>query len=530
MTLGAANQRVWGRVGLFVLATAVVVANILIPSARAYAEDIQWLSPVDAPVVDPFRPPSNQYSAGNRGLEFGLTESSDVRAVDDGRVSFAGRVGSSLFITVDHGNGLVSTLAYLDRIDVVRGQFVSLGQIVGTAGPGFHLTARLNGIYIDPALLIAGAEIGVALVKGPDWPDGAAAPERRVGEAVIQRNSLDWLRGTAAGIAELRPSSILLTAAASVDVWHHQECTDMSSGAPTDADGVPLDLNPDHGGERILIQVGGLGSSSESASIGALDPIGLGYSAEDVKAFSYAGGCTPQPFGLTNDQAEAGTGYGPDDTYQDINLSAERLADLVEQTADGRPGVTIDLAAHSLGGVVTRRAIEILEERGRIDLLGTVVTIGSPHRGADLATIASAAHGGLDLIDLVSDEVAGFRDAESVIQLSEVGLDSIGPVGPPPEGPTVVAVADASDLIVPGTNAVWVGATNVLVTSPNPVSAHSNLPGQDAVRDAIILAQAGAAPACVELAQLLAGASVTSTIGVAENLATVAAGVSSWLL
>ena len=45
--------------------------------------------------------------------------------------------------------------------------------------------------------------------------------------------------------------------------------------------------------------------------------------------------------------------------------------------------VPVDVYAHSLGGLVTRVALEELADRGRLDVLGQVVTIASPHAGAD---------------------------------------------------------------------------------------------------------------------------------------------------
>ena len=172
----------------------LLLLTIVIGFARpALAEEIRWLAPVDAPVVDEFRAPASRFSAGNRGLEYGLGGETDIRAVDGGRVSFAGRVGSELFVTIDHGDGLRSTLAYLDSIQVVRGQFVSVGAVVATAGPGFHLTARLDGVYIDPAMLIAGVEVGVALIGGVAEPQGARQPDRAVGVGRIDRGRLDSL-------------------------------------------------------------------------------------------------------------------------------------------------------------------------------------------------------------------------------------------------------------------------------------------------------------------------------------------------
>lgn len=122
------------------------------------AVDRSWEPPVDAPVVDPFRPPSTPYGPGNRGLEYGTTGGESVRAVADGTVTFARRIGASRYIVVDHHGGLRSTYAYVESISVARGQRVRQGQIIATAAPGFHLTARLGDVYVDPMRLFAGEQ------------------------------------------------------------------------------------------------------------------------------------------------------------------------------------------------------------------------------------------------------------------------------------------------------------------------------------------------------------------------------------
>ncbi len=132
-----------------------------------------WIPPVDAPIVDPFRPPASRYGPGNRGLEYGTSGGEAVWAVADGTVTYVGSIGGSRFVVVSHPDGLRSTYAYLQDWQVVRGQRLVQGQRLGTAGPGFHLTARLGEEYIDPELLFGGAEVVVRLVaSGSREPGG----------------------------------------------------------------------------------------------------------------------------------------------------------------------------------------------------------------------------------------------------------------------------------------------------------------------------------------------------------------------
>lgn len=131
-----------------------------------------WIPPVDAPVIDPFRPPSSRYGPGNRGLEYGTTGGEVIWAVADGTVTYVGSIGGSRFVVVSHPDGLRSTYAYLQDWFVVRGQRLSQGQRLGVAGPGFHLTARLGDEYIDPALLFGGAEVVVRLMPSGSGEHG----------------------------------------------------------------------------------------------------------------------------------------------------------------------------------------------------------------------------------------------------------------------------------------------------------------------------------------------------------------------
>lgn len=502
----------------------------------AGAEEVIWLAPVDAEVVDPFREPSNPYGAGNRGLEYALDGPSEIGAVDDGQVIFAGPVAGDLFVVIDHGNGLRSTLAYLTSVSVVRGQHVRAGDTVATASLGFHLTARLGDIYIDPALLIGGAELGVALVAGPAPAQGARGPDREVGRPIV-RGIFDPPLAVLDSAIHLNPTMMAISAADAAQVWYQQDCTPVSGGVGTAPSGV-IDLRRGEAvPDRILIQVAGLGSSSESGSIGKLDPIALGYSADNVVGFSYNGGCIPLPFGIGPEglgPAALSHSLGPNvyegsDTFTDVQLSALRLADLVERAALERPGASVDLVAHSLGGVVTSTAIEILDRRGRSDLLGTVMTVGTPHQGADLATIGSAAAGGLPTVNAVLPQNGEIRNAPSVIQLSEVGTHSLNPPGPPPPGVNVVAVAGALDPVVAAPAAIWDSATNVLVATSNPLSAHGDLPAAPEVQEAFLLARSGFAPACIGLAEVIVNSAAGVVTAAAEDLVTVAAGIASWL-
>ena len=296
--------------------------------------------------------------------------------------------------------------------------------------------------------------------------------------------------------------------------------------------------------------MGGLGSQAGEASIGTLDAPSLGYDPDSIVGFSYAGGCTPEPFGLgppsphsltsdlaTRDPDRPGTSsYGAADTYQSIDVSASRLADLIELTAKSRPGEPIDIAAHSLGGVVTRRALEILDERREAGTLAqgampsVVVTIGSPHGGVPLA----------DGAEVISDRLAGpflplvapdWIESDAVRELARSGPGGLDGPSHPPDGVRVVSIAGSGDLIVPAPAALWPDATNVLVlpSEGSPVG-HSDLPSHPDVAVEFGLALGGMAARCVALVDILAGTLASSGISVSEQVGSTAIGIGRWLL
>lgn len=482
----------------------------------------EWVHPVDREVTDGFRPPTSRFGAGNRGLEYATVGGEVVRAVDDGTVVFAGSVGRYRHVVVDHGDGLRSTYAYLRSPTVVRHQAVERGQMVAVADAGFHLTARLDDVYVDPLLLMNGAQVVIRLVPSdPPVRDGAGNPDRGRPNPILA--ALD-------AATDLRLSDQLISLAHSALEWHHRECTEdgVAVAATPGAEAVP---------DRILIQVGGLGSNDQDASIGALDHRSIGYEDDDVVGFSYAGGCTPEAFGGGRSSLvdEVGSApYRPEDTFQPIESSASALADLVESVAIARPGQPIDIAAHSLGGVVTRRALDLLDERGSVGPVDVVITIGSPHGGADLATAAVVTSGSRwaeETLDPWIGDGADLREADSVIDIAEAGGGSVPRPGPPPPGVRAVAVAGGGDLVVAAEHARWEDATNVIIpTSPSDAtSVHRDLPGMPEVQRELELAIAGLPPRCVHLAAVLGSALQGRAISAVEDGVTLLAGLARWV-
>lgn len=103
------------------------------------------------------------YWYGHRGIDVALPEGSAVFASDTGTVTFAGWniYGFGNLIVVNHGNGYETLYAHLSGINVVPGQIVNQGNVIGatgntgnSSGPHIHFEIRLNGNQDDPCWFI----------------------------------------------------------------------------------------------------------------------------------------------------------------------------------------------------------------------------------------------------------------------------------------------------------------------------------------------------------------------------------------
>jgi murein DD-endopeptidase MepM/ murein hydrolase activator NlpD len=118
---------------------------------------LDLLQPISGPITRHFEPPPTPYAAGHRGIDFGAPIGTRVVAAADGTVSFAGQVGGSLFVSIDHAGGLRTTYSFLSAVLVKKGQAVAQGQPVAMSGPGaageqpnLHFGLRSGADYLDP--------------------------------------------------------------------------------------------------------------------------------------------------------------------------------------------------------------------------------------------------------------------------------------------------------------------------------------------------------------------------------------------
>lgn len=520
--------------GVALIAAALVTVTAAVTTAPPVGAEppapVVHSPPVDAPVADPFRPPVTEYGPGNRGLAYDLAPATPVRATADGSVVFAGTVGASQHVTVLHADGLRTSYSFLSAIGVRRGDQVRRGDVVGEAGRGFHLGARDGEHYLDPESLFGARVIEVRLVPhGEPLPptDAGVLAERASLRDLVRKEGPGLLRrtvsaivrhgapiaGKVAGAAEaawhswraLAPSQITRGIAESLVRHLLQDCTESS-----------VVLEPP-AGERVALLVAGLGSSSEHGAIDDVDLDALGYEPSDVVRYRYGGGRTATEGDLHPGLAAlpAGT-YGPEDTLGDVYERGRELATLVEQAAAARPGVPIDVYAHSMGGLVTRVALlELAGRPGGLDALGQVVTIGSPHSGADLATAAVLSEKGFvqdvahirAIFDIPVDPYrTGVRQlAETSDLIEHLHAEGV------PEAVELRTVAARGDLIVTADKADIPGRPAAIIDLSGP-RAHSGLPGDAATTRELQLGLAGLPPACQRVIDAIADAVVPAVI------------------
>jgi murein DD-endopeptidase MepM/ murein hydrolase activator NlpD len=96
------------------------------------------------------------------GVDIAIAEGTPAWAPADGTVV---QTGDYFFngrtVMIDHGNGVISMLCHLSRIEVKAGDRVRQGQTIGrvgktgrATGPHLHWTVSINNARVDPLLLL----------------------------------------------------------------------------------------------------------------------------------------------------------------------------------------------------------------------------------------------------------------------------------------------------------------------------------------------------------------------------------------
>ena len=137
----------------------------------------------------------------HRGVDFAAPTGTPVRAVADGKVTYAGWKGNyGRFLKIDHAGPYSSAYAHLRRIKkgVRAGTFVKRGQVIGyvgssgaATGPHLHFEMHKNGRYINPLKKVPTQNIFARQKRPPAArPDPQLAAIRKKLEEYLARLSV----------------------------------------------------------------------------------------------------------------------------------------------------------------------------------------------------------------------------------------------------------------------------------------------------------------------------------------------------
>lgn len=130
--------------------------------------DVKFVKPVDAEIIKAYSgtKPVKSKTLGDwrihSGIDIKAEKGTEVKAPADGKVISAAKDGLTGYtISIDHGNGIISTVYNLESTDkVTEGQEVKAGDVIGTAGtsaasellddPHIHFEVTVSGEFVNP--------------------------------------------------------------------------------------------------------------------------------------------------------------------------------------------------------------------------------------------------------------------------------------------------------------------------------------------------------------------------------------------
>ncbi|MGM0445431.1 MAG: M23 family metallopeptidase [Bacillota bacterium] len=142
----------------------------LINKARNYNSpnfefDDQFIWPLDGIITTEFgatRYVNNKLQSRHSGIDIAADTGTSIKAANSGTV----RLAQNLLVTgntiiIDHGHSIFSSYSHLSEINVKNDQKVKKGEVIGkvgstgfSTGPHLHWAINVNGVFINPEVLI----------------------------------------------------------------------------------------------------------------------------------------------------------------------------------------------------------------------------------------------------------------------------------------------------------------------------------------------------------------------------------------
>ncbi|MBH1992742.1 MAG: M23 family metallopeptidase [Sphingomonadaceae bacterium] len=130
-------------------------SNMPIAEPNSFAGSFAW--PAKGPILSRFGPGAS--GAKNNGIDIGVPAGTPIRAAADGVVAYAGKEVAVFggLVLISHGSAWVSAYGHASGVDVVRGQKVTKGQVIGQTGdsgyasrPKLHFELRKDRAPVNP--------------------------------------------------------------------------------------------------------------------------------------------------------------------------------------------------------------------------------------------------------------------------------------------------------------------------------------------------------------------------------------------
>lgn len=166
------SRTLLARCVLCVLAVATV-SFAIVPAKAVSNVQTEWQlplapNPVDGlRLVEPYRQPNSDYSAGHRGVDYQVSIGQPILAPADGVVWHRGLVVNRNLISLRHGSDLLTEFEPVCS-NLTAGDQVLMGQKIGEICPGvqnyqhcevptcLHFSMRKSGAYLSPLAIIGG--------------------------------------------------------------------------------------------------------------------------------------------------------------------------------------------------------------------------------------------------------------------------------------------------------------------------------------------------------------------------------------
>ena len=150
---------------LLIFAVGALLLSYLPKPTPASASSL-WQVPIAKPVlVQEFRQPNADWSAGHRGVDYSVKSGQRVFAPHEGIVTFSGLVVDRNLLSIRHQNGRITSLEPVCSAKT-KGTAVTTGEVIGTVCFGeryvshclprlcLHFSVRTENGYLSPLMVL----------------------------------------------------------------------------------------------------------------------------------------------------------------------------------------------------------------------------------------------------------------------------------------------------------------------------------------------------------------------------------------